>query len=139
MSKLYSELIEIPTFEERFEYLKLDGTIGEDTFGMMRRLNQDFYTSKEWREFRNRIIVRDNGCDLAMPGYEIMGNIYVHHLNPLTPADLLHGSSACFDPENCVCVSFGTHQSITYGLPLNASMYEPPVERRPNDQAPWRK
>lgn len=139
MSKSYSELIKIPTFEERFEYLKLDGGIGEDVWGMLRTLNQQFYTSYDWRTFRNRIVVRDNGCDMAFPDYPIMGNVYVHHINPLTPNDLLYGTEACFDPENVVCVSFNTHQSITYGLPLNMRMYAVPVERKPNDQAPWRK
>lgn len=138
MSKSYSELIKIPTFEERFEYLKLDGTIGEDTFGMLRMLNQQFYSSQQWRTFRNKIVVRDNGCDMAFPDYPINGNAYVHHINPLTPYDLMYGADSCFDPENVVCVSFNTHQAITYGLPLNMRMYTVPVERKPNDQAPWR-
>lgn len=139
MSKCYSELIDIPTFEGRYEYLKLDGNIGEDTFGHLRMLNQQFYQSKQWREFRNRIIFRDNGCDMGLEDYPIGGNVYVHHINPLTPNDLLHGTSACFDPENCITVSFQTHQGITYGAPIENIIQPEPVIRRPNDQAPWKK
>ena len=138
MGKSYSELILLPTFVERFEYLKLDGEIGADKFGYARILNQEFYRSVLWKEFRRRLVVRDNGCDMALEDYPIQGSVYVHHINPLTLDDLRYQTDACFDPDNCVCVSFKTHQAITYGLPIDTSAYEPMVARRPNDQAPWR-
>jgi hypothetical protein len=135
--KTYSELIKLPTFLERYEYCKLDGHIGEDTFGVMRNLNQIFYKSKEWQRFRNYIIERDKACDLAIPELELDRYIYIHHLNPLTKADLLNRADALMDPENVVCVSRITHEAIHYG---NESILTPDKipERKPDDTIPWR-
>ena len=136
MIKTYSELITIPTFEERYEYLRLDGIVGKATFGYDRYLNQILYTSREWRRFRDDIIIRDMGCDLAIPGFEIPVRAIVHHINPITLEDFMNTSDDIFDPENLVCVSFNTHQAIHYG---DASLLpELPVERRPNDTCLWR-
>lgn len=134
--KTYSELIRFPTFKERFEYLKLRGSVGKDTFGHDRYLNQVFYTSKEWRRLRDEIIIRDNGCDLGIDGREIRGKIYIHHLNPLGENDILDRSEYLMRPEYLICVSFETHNAIHYGdinlLPRD------PIERKPNDTCPWR-
>lgn len=134
--RTYSELIRLKTFEERFEYLKLDGTVGESTFGFDRYLNQMFYTSIEWRNFRRDIILRDNGCDLAIPGLDIVGKIFIHHLNPLTKEDVLNRTEYLMNPEFVVCTSKLTHDAIHYGdsnlLPKG------PIERKRNDTCPWR-
>lgn len=133
--KTYSELIKLPTFLERYEYCKLDGHIGEDTFGVMRNLNQIFYKSKEWQRFRNYIIERDKACDLAIPELELDRYIYIHHLNPLTKADLLNRADALMDPENVVCVSRITHEAIHYGtMDLLPKEW---VERTPGDTSLW--
>lgn len=135
--KTYSELIRLPTFEERFEYLKLKGSVGKDTFGRDRYLNQVFYTSQEWRRLRDKIIIRDNGCDLGIEGREIGGKIYIHHLNPLAVNDILAHSEYLVNPEYLICTSFETHNAIHYGdinlLPRN------PIERKRNDTCPWRR
>lgn len=135
--KTYSELIRLPTFEERFEYLKLKGSVGKDTFGRDRYLNQVFYTSQEWRRLRDKIIIRDNGCDLGIEGREIGGKIYIHHLNPLAANDILAHSEYLVNPEYLICTSFETHNAIHYGdinlLPRN------PIERKRNDTCPWRR
>lgn len=135
--KTYSELIRLPTFEERFEYLKLKGSVGKDTFGRDRYLNQVFYTSQEWRRLRDKIIIRDNGCDLGIEGREIGGKIYIHHLNPLVVNDILEHSEYLVNPEYLICTSFKTHNAIHYGdinlLPRN------PIERKRNDTCPWRR
>ncbi len=112
--RTYSELIQLPTFEERLEYLRLHGKVGADTFGFDRYLNQLFYTSIEWRHLRDSIIVRDNGCDLAIPEFEIVGKIYIHHLNPLTKDDIINKTDYLLNPEYLVCTSFDTHQLIHY-------------------------
>lgn len=134
--KTYSELIRFPTFKERFEYLKLRGSVGKDTFGHDRYLNQVFYTSKEWKRLRDEIIIRDNGCDLGIEGREIRSKIYIHHLNPLGANDILTRSEYLMNPEYLICVSFETHNAIHYGdinlLPRD------PIERKPNDTCPWR-
>lgn len=132
----YSELIKLPTFEERYRYLKLGGTVGENTFGHARYLNQIFYQSPEWRRFRRDVIVRDNGCDLAMPGWTITDKIYIHHLNPITLEDIERRNPSILDPENAVAVSFGTHQAIHYGDESLLSIGF--TERTPNDTIPWR-
>lgn len=137
--RTYSELISIPSYEARFDYLKCPGSIGEDTFGGYRVLNQDFYTSKEWRDFRNFIIARDNGCDMAYPGEEIGGIIVIHHINPILPQDLIHHHTCILDPENAVCVSKFTHDMIHYGSKEDFLRTVTFVERRPNDTIPWRK
>ena len=135
--RTYSELITIPTFEERFEYLKLNGSVGLETFGYDRYLNQILYNSQEWRRFRPEIIVRDNGCDLACDGYEIFGKILIHHINPITAQDILNRNPKVFDPENVITTVHNTHNAIHYGdenLLITA-----PIERSRNDTCPWRK
>ena len=135
--RTYSELITIPTFEERFEYLKLNGSVGLETFGHDRYLNQILYNSPEWRRFRPEIIVRDNGCDLACEGYEIFGKILIHHINPITAKDILNRNQKVFDPENVITTVHNTHNAIHYGdenLLITA-----PIERSRNDTCPWRK
>lgn len=135
--KTYSELITLPTFKERFEYLKLNGIVGKETFGYDRYLNQILYTSKDWRSFRDPIIDRDDGCDLGCEGFEVHGRIIIHHINPITVEDVLNRHPKVFDPENVICVSHNTHQAIHYGdeslLPLL------PKERSLNDTCPWRR
>lgn len=134
--KSYRNLILLPSFDDRYEYLKIQGTVGESTFGFDRYLNQRFYTSREWRQFRNKIIVRDDGCDMGLEDYPIAGRIILHHINPLTVEDFENQSDALFDPDNVICVSENTHQAIHYGdislLPA------PPIVRAPNDTCPWR-
>lgn len=134
--KRYSELIALPTFEKRFEYLKLGGFVGDPTFYGQRYLNQRFYQSEEWKAIRRRIVARDNGCDLADPLRPINTKIYIHHLNPITIDDIRFMSGRVTDPENLICCTFYTHQALHYGnadsLPIG------PVERKPNDQCPWK-
>lgn len=133
--KTYSELISIPTFEERFNYLSLSGIVGDRTFGGERYLNQQFYTSQAWRRARQAVIVRDNGCDLAFPDREIYGNIYIHHINPLTPNDFKNRTAALLNPENLISVTHQTHNAIHYG---DINQLAPTlVERRPGDTKRW--
>lgn len=134
--KTYSELITLPTFEERFEYLQLKGTVGQETFGFDRYLNQILYSSKEWKHLRNKIIVRDNGCDLALEGFEIYGRILIHHINPIIIEDVIKRRETIFDPENLVCVTHNTHNAIHYGD--KSLLITGPVERRANDTCPWK-
>ena len=137
MIRTYSELITLPTFSERYKYLQLNGKVGHETFGYDRYLNQALYSSPEWRRTRRRIIIRDEGRDLALDGYDIFGKIYIHHLNPITLADIEERRSSLFDHDNLVCVSNNTHDAIHYGdedlLPSD------PIIRRPNDTCPWKK
>ena len=134
--KTYSELITIPTFEERFEYLQLKGSVGKDTFGYDRYLNQVLYRSPEWKRLRNQIIIRDSGCDLACDGYDIYDKVLIHHLNPITVEDVLARSRKVFDPDNLVCVSHNTHNAIHYGdVDL---LITGPIIRTKNDTCPWR-
>lgn len=134
--KTYSELITIPTFEERFEYLQLKGSVGKDTFGYDRHLNQVLYRSPEWKRLRNQIIIRDCGCDLACEGYDIHSKVLIHHLTPITVEDVLARSRKVFDPDNLVCVSHNTHNAIHYGdVDLLATG---PIIRTKNDTCPWR-
>lgn len=134
--KTYSELITIPTFEERFEYLQLKGSVGKDTFGYDRHLNQVLYRSPEWKRLRNQIIIRDCGCDLACEGYDINSKVLIHHLNPITVEDVLARSRKVFDPDNLVCVSHNTHNAIHYGdVDL---LVTGPIIRTKNDTCPWR-
>lgn len=135
--RTYSELIRLPTFEERFRYLKLDGLVGKDTFGFDRYLNQEFYRSKEWKEVRDFVIVRDNGCDLGMDGYEIVGRIYIHHMNPITVNDIVHSSDFLLNPDYLICVSHNTHNAVHYGD--EDLLVTVPVERRKNDTCPWKR
>ena len=134
--RTYSELITIPTFEERFEYLQLKGSVGKDTFGYDRHLNQVLYRSPEWKRLRNQIIIRDCGCDLACEGYDIHSKVLIHHLNPITVEDVLARSRKVFDPDNLVCVSHNTHNAIHYGdVDL---LVTGPIIRTKNDTCPWR-
>ena len=134
--KTYSELITIPTFEGRFEYLKLDGQVGVETFGFNRYLNQVFYKSDEWLSIRDDIITRDNGCDLGMEGYEIYGRILIHHINPITKDDIIQRSRNLLDPENLITTVKRTHDAIHYGD--SNLLIRAPIERRKNDTCPWR-
>ena len=134
--KTYSELITIPTFEERFEYLKLDGRVGAETFGFDRYLNQAFYKSDEWLSIRDYVITRDNGCDLGMEGYEIYGRILIHHINPITKDDIIQRSRILLDPENLITTVKRTHDAIHYGD--SNLLIRAPIERRKNDTCPWR-
>ena len=134
--KTYSELITIPTFEERFEYLKLDGQVGVETFGFNRYLNQAFYKSDEWLSIRDYVITRDNGCDLGMEGYEIYGRILIHHINPITKDDIIQRSRNLLDPENLITTVKRTHDAIHYGD--SNLLMKAPIERRKNDTCPWR-
>lgn len=135
--KCYSELITIPDFEGRFEYLKLDGTVGKETFGFDRYLNQQFYNSYEYRKFRRDMIIRDLGCDLGVDGYPINGVVILHHINPIAPDDIISRNiRILLDPENTICVSHRTHNAIHYGD--SSSIITKPIERKPNDTCPWR-
>lgn len=136
-NRSYSELIGLKTFEERYRYLKLSGIVGEASFGSRRYLNQDFYRSKEWKNFRSKIILRDNGCDLAIPGREITSRLLIHHINPITIESILDEDyEILMDPENVVCVSNSTHQAIHYGD--ESVLCNPfPIKREPRDTCPW--
>lgn len=135
--RTYSDLIQLPTYKERFEYLKLLGEVGKDTFGFDRYLNQSFYKSPIWRKIRNEVILRDNGCDLAHPDFPIAGKIIIHHMNPVDTDDIVYQREVLLNPDFLVCVSHITHNAIHYGdmelLPFD------PIERKPNDTCPWRK
>ena len=135
--RTYSELIKLPTFEERFQYLKLDGDVGVETFGFDRYLNQAFYSSDEWKSIRNQVIIRDNGCDLAIEGREIYKRIIIHHMNPITKEDLLYRTEYLLDPEYMICTMKNTHDAIHYGD--ENLLFKEPVERKPNDTCPWRR
>lgn len=136
-NRIYSEVITLPTFLERYRYLKLGGVIGEETFGYDRYLNQTLYRSTEWKRFRRDIILRDNGCDLAYDGYELVGKILIHHIDPITPKDVLRRDPKIFDPENVICVSLNTHNAIHYGD--ESLLMLDPVIRTKNDTCPWRR
>lgn len=135
--RTYTELMNLNTYEERINYLRLYGDVGRDTFGFDRYLNQMFYTSKEWRILRNNIITRDNGCDLAIPDLEIPDRIYIHHMNPLTKDDIINKTEFLLNPEFLICTSKFTHDFIHYG---NGSIneYQKPITRTKNDTCPWR-
>ena len=138
MTKLltYSELSRLTTFEERFEYLRITGSIGTATFGFDRYLNQRFYKSKAWQSARNEVIIRDNGCDLGDPDREIFTKILIHHMNPIAPEDLEFFNPDILDPEFLITTCHDTHNAIHYG---DASLIlSLPVERRPGDTVPWR-
>lgn len=136
--KTYSELIRLPTFEERYNYLRLTGQVGRETFGFDRYLNQVFYQrSQKWKRSRNEVIIRDNGCDLAMPGHEIYERIIVHHMNPITIEDLERESDLLLDPEFLITTIHSTHNAIHYG---DASLIQTiPVERSRFDTCPWKR
>ena len=134
--RTYSELITLSTFKERYEYLKLGGRVGEDTFGWDRYLNQIFYKSKEWNRIRDQVIFRDLGCDLALEGFEIHGRILIHHMNPISKSDILDRSEFLLNPEYLICTTKATHDAIHYG-DLD-SLHNEPVIRTKNDTCPWR-
>lgn len=136
MMKTYNKCIKLLTFDERFEYLQLHGLVGEETFGYSRYLNQILYRSPEWKQLRQHVIMRDRGCDLAMEGYEICGKILIHHINPISLQDIEERNPKVFDMNNLITVSFMTHQAIHYGS--KDLLLLDPVERKPNDQCPWR-
>lgn len=135
MIKTYTDLRRLATFEERFTYLKLGGVVGRDTFGYDRYLNQEFYRSRMWRHSRDLVIARDYGCDLGIAGREIYDRVYVHHMNPMTPDDIVHGNMDILDPEFLITVNHTTHNAIHYGderlLPKDH------VDRRPGDTKLW--
>lgn len=135
MVRCYSELIKLKTFEERFEYLRLNGTVAAETFGFDRWVNQRFYKSDEWKKVRRDVILRDNGCDLGLEGYELQNEIYVHHMNPITVKDIDQVRAIVLNPEYLITVSFNTHNAIHYGgLHLIPKL----IERTPNDTCPWK-
>lgn len=134
--RTYSELITLPTFKERYEYLRLGGRVGEDTFGFDRYLNQAFYKSEEWRSIRDHVITRDNGCDLGMEGHEIFGRILIHHMNPIRKEDIINRSDILLNPEYLICTIKNTHDAIHYGD--ESLLVIAPIERRKNDTCPWR-
>ena len=136
MIRTYSELIQLPTFEERFEYLKLDGRVGAETFGFDRYLNQAFYKSDEWLSIRDYVITRDNGCDLGVEGYEIYGRIIIHHMNPITKEDILQRSKFLIDPEYLITTIKRTHDAIHYSD--SNLLVKAPIERSKNDTCLWR-
>lgn len=135
--RTYSELIKLPTFEERFQYLKLNGDVGVETFGFDRYLNQAFYSSDEWKSIRNQVIIRDNGCDLGIEGREIYKRIIIHHMNPITKEDLLYRTEYLLNPEYMICTMKNTHDAIHYGD--ENLLFKEPIERKPNDTCPWRR
>lgn len=135
--KSYFEMLSFSTYEERLKYLQLNSNVGEDTFGFDRYLNQQLYKSKEWRDFRQKIILRDNGCDLGIQGHEIPCKVLIHHINPLTKDDILKRDPSIFDPNNVISVTLETHNAIHYGMYIPRSSIV--LERSPNDTCPWRK
>lgn len=134
--RTYSELITLPTFKERYRYLRLKGFVGEETFGYDRYLNQTFYRSREWKDIRDYVILRDNGCDLGIPGREIHSRILIHHMNPITKQDILNRSEFLFDPEYLISTIKVTHDAIHYGD--ETLLMEEPIIRTENDTCPWK-
>lgn len=135
LSKTYSEMVMFDSFEDRFEYLKLTGSVAGRTFGGDRYINQDFYRSAEWRKVRRDVIARDEACDLSHSDHPISGKIIIHHINPLTPDEIEYGGDGLFDMNNLVCVSHITHNAIHYGD--SNLLPKPLVERRPGDTKLW--
>ena len=136
--RTYTELMKLYTFEERFRYLKLVARVGEETFGFERYLNQQFYHSQEWKSIRNQIIIRDNACDLGIPGREMNKGIIIHHMNPITKDDLIHQSDFLLNPDYLICVSKKTHLAIHYG-DESILFNDVTIERSKNDTCPWRR
>ena len=135
--RTYSELITLPTFKERYEYLRLNGRVGEETFGYDRYMNQTFYKSREWLNIRDEVIIRDNGCDLGVEGYEIHGRILIHHTNPITIDDILQRSDFLLNPEYLISTIKRTHDAIHYGD--ENLLIDVPIERTKNDTCPWKR
>ena len=134
--RTYNELMLLPTFEERFEYLKLSGRVGKETFGFDRWLNQKFYRSAEWKHLRDQVIIRDNGCDLGVEGREIYGKILIHHMNPITKKDILDRTDLLLNPMYLISVTKQTHDAIHYSD--DSILMEDPIVRSRNDTCPWR-
>lgn len=134
--KRYSELILLPTFEERYKYLQLNGIIGDETFGFDRYINQMFYRSQEWKQVRDYVIVRDNGCDLGIEGHEIRGKILIHHMNPIGIKDIQQVNKFLLDPEYLITTMLSTHNAIHYGD--EGLLVTDPIERSKNDTCPWK-
>lgn len=136
MVRTYSELVTFDDYLDRFNYLKLDGRVGVPTFGSRRRLNQIFYHSDEWKRIRDKVIIRDLGCDLGCDGYEIHSTIHIHHMNPMMVDDLTKFNPDILNPEYLICTSYRTHKAIHYGTAEMLSKL--PIERTPNDTCPWK-
>lgn len=134
--KTYSELKQLPTFRERFQYLKLEGSVGADTFGFDRYLNQLFYRSQKWKSIRNEVIIRDDGCDLGVEGYTIYGKIIIHHMNPITIDDIMNETDYLLNPEFLIATTHNTHNAIHYSD--ESLLISDPVIRTKNDTCPWR-
>ena len=134
--KTYSELILLPTFEERFRYLQLNGSVGKETFGFDRYLNQKFYRSAEWKRVRDKVIIRDNGCDLGIEDHLIYGNVLIHHMNPINDKDIYNLTDILLNPEYLICVSHNTHNAIHYGN--EELLVKSPIVRTKNDTCPWK-
>lgn len=136
MIKTYSELIRFKTLEERYRYLRIGGRVGEETFGFDRWMNQIFYKDPRWRDIRDEVITRDNGCDLGLEGYDIHGKIFVHHMNPVTKDDILYNFDSLLNPEFLISTSKRTHDAIHYG---NEDLLpQSPIVRTRNDTCPWK-
>ena len=134
--RTYSELCKLDTLEDRFEYLRLNGLVGDELFGYARYLNQEFYHGAAWRNVKEQVIIRDGGYELGVPGWKIVGQIYVHHMNPITLDMLRRQDPLMLDPENLISCSYNTHQAITWG---NKSLLpKPMIKRRPGDTCPWK-
>lgn len=134
--RTYNELMLLPTFEERFEYLKLSGRVGEETFGFDRWINQKFYRSTEWKHIRDQVIIRDNGCDLGIEGREIYGKILIHHMNPISKKDILERTDLLLNPMYLISVTKKTHNAIHYSD--DSILMKDPIVRSKNDTCPWR-
>lgn len=135
--KTYSELIALPTFEERYRYLRLKGKVGDETFGFDRYMNQKFYRSAEWKRIRDYVIVRDNGCDLGIEDRPIRGKILIHHMNPVTVTDVRYATDALLNPEYLISVTHETHNAIHYGD--EELLIKDPIIRVPHDTCPWKR
>lgn len=135
MNRNYSDLRQLLTFEERFKYLKLRGRVGESTFGYDRWMNQQFYTSRQWRDVRHEVIARDLGCDMGIEGYEIHSGLYIHHMNPMTVGDIESGNPDILNPDFLITVTHATHNAIHYGD--ESLLPRPVVERKPGDTKLW--
>ena len=133
--RTYSEMVRYSQFEDRYNYLRLRGAVGVSTFGFDRYINQQFYTSREWRHVRHQVIIRDNGCDLGVPGHDVFGAIFIHHMNPMTVEDIEHGNEDILDPEFLITVTHRTHNAIHYGD--ERLLPQPFVERKAGDTKLW--
>lgn len=137
MIRTYTELMNFTTFKERYEYLRLDGIVGKDTFGFDRYLNQKFYHSQEWRRVRDFVILRDNGCDLGVEGFDIFSRAVIHHMNPILTDDIIHCTDILLNPEYLITTTHDTHNAIHYGD--ENLLQKPLIERRPGDTCPWKR